>query len=179
MTGTAQPRTGQEPIDTSWHERGACREADDTLFFHPEGESGAAKEQRISAAKEVCAGCSVRALCRDYALSSGEPFGIWGGMSEDEREAARAGQSSGSGAWLHVEPFQFVPTKVERMLDPEVVIGHLNTLMDAGFTATAIARVAGAAPETVRALLTGTKKHVFRTTAEKLLSVQVREEVAA
>lgn len=162
-----------------WQERGACRNADDTLFFHPEGESGAAKQQRISAAKEVCAGCSVLAQCRDYALAVGEPFGIWGGMSEDEREAARAGRASGSGAWLHVEPFHFVPTKVERMLDPEVVIGHLNTLIDAGFTATAVARVAGASPETVRALLTGAKKHVFRTTAEKLLSVQVRAEVAA
>lgn len=162
-----------------WQERGACRNADDTLFFHPEGESGAAKQQRISAAKDVCAGCSVITQCRDYALAVGEPFGIWGGMSEDEREAARAGRASGSGAWLHVEPFHFVPTKVERMLDPEVVIGHLNTLIDAGFTATAVARVAGASPETVRALLTGAKKHVFRTTAEKLLSVQVRAEVAA
>lgn len=179
MTGVAQPRAGQEPVDTSWHARGSCRKKDAALFFHPEGETGSAKEQRISAAKEVCAECPVRALCRDFALTTAEPFGIWGGMSEDERTAAIAGRSSGSGAWLHVEPFCFVPTKVERMLDPEVVIGHLNTLLDAGFTATAVARVAGVSPETVRALLTGAKKHVFRTTAEKLLSVQVREEVAA
>lgn len=171
--------SGHTTRDTSWQEHGACRNADETLFFHPEGETGSTKERRISAAKEVCAECPVLAQCRDYALSRGEDFGIWGGMSEDERTAARAGKSPVSGAWLHVEHFRFMPTKVERMLDPEVVIGHLNTLMDAGFTATAVARVAGASPETVRGLLTGTRKHVFRTTAEKLLSVQVRQEVAA
>lgn len=162
-----------------WMERGACRKADDTLFFHPDGETGGAKEQRISAAKDVCAGCTVLAQCRDYALAKGEPFGIWGGMSEDERAAVRAGQSSSSSRWLHVEPFRFPSTKVERAIAPEAVLGHLNKLTDAGFSPTAVARVAGVAPETVRALIAGTKKQVFRTTAEKLLSVHVREAVAA
>jgi WhiB family redox-sensing transcriptional regulator len=171
--------------DAPWYERGACRARsaatteDDDPFFHPEGERGAPKEQRISAAKDICATCPVLAQCRDYAMTAGETFGIWGGLSEDERAALRAGQSAGTGRWLHVEPFRFAETKVERVLQPESVLGHLNRLTDAGFSATAIARVAGVGPETVRALLVGTKKQVFRTTAEKLLSVQVREAVAA
>lgn len=165
--------------DIPWQEQGACREADETLFFHPDGESGGMKEKRISAAKDVCATCPVLAQCRDYALAKGEAFGIWGGMSEDERAAILAGQSAGSSRWLHVEPFRFPPTKVERVLEPETVLGHLNKLTDAGFSPTAVARVASVAPDTVRALMAGTKKQVFRTTAEKLLSVQVREAVAA
>jgi len=163
----------------AWMDQGTCRQADETLFFHPEGESGAAKAQRISAAKDVCATCPVLNQCREYALGAREAYGIWGGMSEDGRSAVLAGRPSGPGRWLHIEQFRFPATKTERVLEPEVVLGHLNRLSDAGFTPTAIARVAGVAPETVRALIVGTKKQVFRTTAEKLLSVRLREAVAA
>lgn len=165
--------------DIPWQEQGACRDADETLFFHPDGETGVAKAQRIAAAKDVCATCDVVAHCRADALARGEAFGIWGGLSEDERAAILAGRSAGSSRWLHVEPFHFADTRVERVLEPEAILGHLNKLADAGFSPTAVARVAGVAPETVRTLIAGTKKQVFRTTAEKLLSVQVREPVAA
>ena len=40
-------------------------------------------------AKEVCRGCVVREDCLEYALSHGEKFGIWGGMSERERRRLR------------------------------------------------------------------------------------------
>jgi len=37
------------------------------------------------AAKEVCAGCGVRAACLEHALSSREKAGVWGGATERER----------------------------------------------------------------------------------------------
>jgi WhiB family redox-sensing transcriptional regulator len=37
----------------------------------------------------VCRGCVVREECLEYALSNGEKFGIWGGMSERERRRLR------------------------------------------------------------------------------------------
>ena len=38
-----------------WQFEGACRDQDDTMFFHPEGERGAARRRRIEAAKAVLA----------------------------------------------------------------------------------------------------------------------------
>ena len=78
-------------LDEPWKAQGACNDADPDLFFHPEGERGQAKRERIAAAKAVCAECPVLAICREKALERRERFGIWGGMSETEREAAAAG----------------------------------------------------------------------------------------
>lgn len=70
-----------------WQYDGACRDADTTMFFHPEGERGAARRRRVEAAKEICAQCPVLQQCREHALAVREPYGIWGGMSEEERVA--------------------------------------------------------------------------------------------
>ena len=70
-----------------WQYQGLCRDADPEIFFHPEGERGPAREARERAAKAVCASCPVIAQCAAHALAVREPYGVWGGMSEDEREA--------------------------------------------------------------------------------------------
>ena len=69
-----------------WQLRGLCRGKDSSLFFHPEGERGAARSSREEAAKEICMNCPVRISCADHALKVREPYGVWGGMTEDERE---------------------------------------------------------------------------------------------
>jgi WhiB family transcriptional regulator, redox-sensing transcriptional regulator len=69
-----------------WQQLGACRGEDTELFFHPEGERGPRRSNREAAAKAVCARCPVIALCRAHALASREPYGVWGGLSEHERE---------------------------------------------------------------------------------------------
>jgi WhiB family redox-sensing transcriptional regulator len=70
-----------------WQRQGACREADPTLFFHPENERGPARRKRAATAKRVCDGCPVLSECREHALASQEPYGVWGGLSEEDREA--------------------------------------------------------------------------------------------
>ena len=55
---------------------------DPDLFFPERGAS-------TREAKEVCRGCVVREECLEYALTNGEKFGIWGGMSERERRRIR------------------------------------------------------------------------------------------
>ena len=72
-----------------WQYEGSCRDIDDTLFFHPEGERGAARRRRADAAKAICAGCPVLMECREQALAIREPYGVWGGLSEDERRAIK------------------------------------------------------------------------------------------
>ena len=76
-----------------WQYQGACRDADQDLFFHPEGERGAARRRRAEAAKSICATCPVINECREQSLAVREPYGVWGGLSEDERTAVLAERS--------------------------------------------------------------------------------------
>jgi len=69
-----------------WQLRGACRGTDASLFFHPEGERGPARVAREVAAKALCARCPVIRECAAHALACREPYGVWGGLSEAERE---------------------------------------------------------------------------------------------
>ena len=69
-----------------WQLEGACRAEDTALFFHPEGERGPRRSNREAAAKAVCARCPVLMTCRAHALATREPFGVWGGLSETDRE---------------------------------------------------------------------------------------------
>ena len=69
-----------------WQLRGSCRGVDPSLFFHPEGERGPRRSNREAAAKAICATCPVLVQCRTAALAAREPYGVWGGLSEHERE---------------------------------------------------------------------------------------------
>lgn len=69
-----------------WQLSGACRGEDPSLFFHPDGERGPIRMARELAAKAVCARCPVLIQCAAHALRVREPYGVWGAMSEDERE---------------------------------------------------------------------------------------------
>lgn len=69
-----------------WQQQGACRAYDPSLFFHPEGERGPRRANREATAKAICATCPVLAACREHALAVREPYGIWGGLSENDRE---------------------------------------------------------------------------------------------
>lgn len=71
----------------NWQAEAACRGLDTAMFFHPDYERGPARERRESQAKAVCAGCPVVTQCRTHAISVHEPYGIWGGLSAQERKA--------------------------------------------------------------------------------------------
>ena len=76
-------------IDTSWGEQAACHDAGiDPEWFFPLSESGAGTRQ-VSAAKAVCARCTVAAQCLAWAVITGEPAGIWGGTTPEERRLLR------------------------------------------------------------------------------------------
>ena len=68
--------------DLSWQREANCLGVHPDLFFPERGAS--TKE-----AKEVCRACVVKDDCLEFALRSGEKFGIWGGMSERERRRLR------------------------------------------------------------------------------------------
>ena len=73
-----------------WRLQARCRGMDPAVFFHPDGERGHARSRRAAYAKAVCAECPVVQDCRKSSLERNERFGVWGGMSEDERDAVLA-----------------------------------------------------------------------------------------
>jgi WhiB family redox-sensing transcriptional regulator len=80
----------QEP----WQVRAACRGPETWLFFppaHPERKDE--REEREARAKAICARCPVRADCLDFAVRTREPYGIWGGLTELERQQLVASRS--------------------------------------------------------------------------------------
>ena len=70
-----------------WQQQGLCRELPTEMFFHPDGERGPRRRNRENSAKAICASCPVVMACRTHALAVQEPYGIWGGLSEDDRLA--------------------------------------------------------------------------------------------
>ncbi|MFK5633965.1 MULTISPECIES: WhiB family transcriptional regulator [unclassified Ornithinimicrobium] len=78
-----------EPIASlwEWQHDGLCRDVNPEVFFHPEGERGPARRSRDRRAVAVCEQCPVVRACRDHALRVGEPYGVWGGLTEAERES--------------------------------------------------------------------------------------------
>ena len=73
--------------DEGWRVGAACRDLDANLFF-PAGETGPAAIQ-ISQAKAICRACPVQRQCLDFALATHQDYGIWGGLTEDERRHIR------------------------------------------------------------------------------------------
>lgn len=77
------PTASASPTPSShWRDHAACRGLDTSLFFPGQGES-------VIEAKQVCTSCPVRIQCADYALDSGQRFGIWGATTERDRRRER------------------------------------------------------------------------------------------
>ena len=71
-----------------WSDQAACLSAEPEQFF-PVGGAAAARFE-TAAAKQVCGRCAVLTQCRDYALATRQPFGVWGGLDEEERRTMLA-----------------------------------------------------------------------------------------
>jgi WhiB family redox-sensing transcriptional regulator len=71
-------------MGVNWRNQGSCGQADPSVFF-PATYSAA----NVKAARSWCADCPVAAQCADFAIRSGEQFGVFGGLTPAQREAAR------------------------------------------------------------------------------------------
>ena len=77
--------------DAEWRERAACKPYPAVLFFGiDDSETPMERRAREEEAKSVCATCTVRVECLEYALVTKEPYGIWGGLTELERKSRGA-----------------------------------------------------------------------------------------
>jgi WhiB family redox-sensing transcriptional regulator len=74
-------------IRTGWRDDAACRGAGTAAFFSRDPLAEAA-------AVRVCHGCPVMAECREWALAHetlvplNDQFGVWGGLTHEQRRAA-------------------------------------------------------------------------------------------
>ena len=83
----AQSRTLHLTDRDDWRDLASCRDTDPDLFF-PVGTTGPAIEQ-IENAKAVCGQCDAQTACLEYALTTNQDSGVWGGTSEEERRQLR------------------------------------------------------------------------------------------
>ncbi len=65
-------------MDTSWMQKGKCRELPPETFFPSDGVG-------VEIARRICADCPVKESCLEYALYNRIEHGVWGGASERER----------------------------------------------------------------------------------------------
>ena len=65
-------------MNLAWRQHAACRGVDPDIFYP-------VSDEEAEAAKAVCAQCTVREMCLEYALMSRERDGVWGGATERER----------------------------------------------------------------------------------------------
>ena len=66
--------------DQEWQEIAACRTIPVELFFPM-------VEHETDQAKAVCLECLVREPCLESAITAGERFGVWGGLTPPERRS--------------------------------------------------------------------------------------------
>lgn len=71
-----------ETVNQAWVKQGRCTgiNAIETIIDFFDG-----TKSGIKRAKEVCEACTVKAECLEYALTTRQIHGVWGGMDEAER----------------------------------------------------------------------------------------------
>jgi len=85
MTSSAFDFTARRIFAWEWQLDAACAGLDTALFYQADNERGASVRRRELKAKAICARCPVINECLKSALQSHEPYGVWGGLSADER----------------------------------------------------------------------------------------------
>ena len=71
-----------------WQSDAACRGMASGVFFSPPGERGNTRRAREQRALRICRSCPVLDQCAAFARGNGEPFGVWGGLTERQRASA-------------------------------------------------------------------------------------------
>jgi WhiB family redox-sensing transcriptional regulator len=74
---------------TSWMDAASCASVDPLLF--DQGDRGNAN--RYTDARKVCRRCPVAAQCLTHAIDRDERYGMWGGLTPEERDEIHVNKS--------------------------------------------------------------------------------------
>jgi WhiB family redox-sensing transcriptional regulator len=61
-----------------WQDKAACYGLDPDVFFP-------VSEEEAGPALAYCSACHIREMCLSWALKNGERYGVWGGLTEQQR----------------------------------------------------------------------------------------------
>jgi hypothetical protein len=111
VTRTASAHGLTTPRPTDWRKSAACLTEDPALFF-PTGDSGPSL-LIIEQAKTVCRGCPVLDTCGQWATDNRVEYGIFGGLTEQERASVRR-----STRRRHLTPEE-AAAKIQEKQEPE------------------------------------------------------------
>lgn len=70
----------------NWQDLAACAKEDPEIFYPEKRKGSRAIEKMQRQAKQICASCPVQVRCLEDSFAAREEFGIWGGVTEQERE---------------------------------------------------------------------------------------------
>jgi WhiB family redox-sensing transcriptional regulator len=79
-----------------WQDRAACKDANADDFFPLSDPLSDSYARQAARALAVCRRCPVRVPCLRFAMGTAQSDGIWGGMTEGERKAARLNLTRGA-----------------------------------------------------------------------------------
>lgn len=85
-----------------WRKEALCIEQSPDIFFPESAQSN-------SPAKRICEMCAVRLDCLDYAITTNQQFGIWGGTVERERATMR--KMMGTRKWSLIDALHYVEAR--------------------------------------------------------------------
>jgi hypothetical protein len=74
------------PRKKDWRDQAACRGHKTPDIFFATGNTTASYIQ-LAQAQDTCNACPVKADCRETAITARDPYGMWGGQTQDERRA--------------------------------------------------------------------------------------------
>ena len=85
MSSAVLERSGRKkevagPMAQNWRATGLCKGSDALVFYPPSEDDSLAEE-----AKSIFGMCAVRQPCLEFALTTREKHGVWGGLTERER----------------------------------------------------------------------------------------------
>lgn len=164
------PRAGSALLPAAsawqWQEDGACRDSDAETFFDTDPDM-------VAAAKRVCASCplAVRETCLDYAISTPERYGVWGGFSQEERATERLRRVRGYPARYQPPAPGYRPSEP---VSPEQSIRLARELLTTG-TLRKVAEETGVEAKTLRRLVgQSPQSYVTEETERKIVAAHGR-----
>jgi len=75
----------RKAMSMDWAGSAACYGVPTDVFYGGTEDHSFLGGQQKATAKKICEGCPVLAECRDWALATAEPWGVWGGLTAAER----------------------------------------------------------------------------------------------
>jgi WhiB family redox-sensing transcriptional regulator len=80
--GEAADAPADAYTEDNWWAGALCTQGDSESFFP--GKGGSSDE-----ARHTCMSCQVRVYCLEWALEHNERYGVWGGLSDQQRRELR------------------------------------------------------------------------------------------